>query len=149
MKKEPFEELDKSLMEKLKDQRERKVPWEILRGFSASVEQRISATKPRRIRPHGVRSFVDGFADAVWRTRQAPQPRVWIPVLAVMVLAFFAVIHLPGGVIPTPGVAMEPAQGNGSELATEIAALRDLGVWTEDDEAELSESDLEELEELA
>ena len=136
MKKEPFEELDKSLMEKLKDQRDRKVPWEILRGFSASVEQRISAK-------HGQPAYE---LKSARRYFGAP---VWVPVLAVAVLAVVAVIRLPGGTVPAPGLAVELAPGNGSELASEIAALRDLGVWTEDDEAELSELDLEELEELA
>ena len=129
MTKESFEKMDQAWMEKLKTERQRKVPWEILKGFSASVEKRILQ---KQARP----SF--GLVPSrAW----AP---VVVPVLAVMVLASVAVLRLPlsdrGAISPSGAIQLAQAN-NTSEVDEEIAALKELGAWTEEDEQALGVGD--------
>ena len=120
MKREPFEHMDERWMKILKSERERNINPEILKGFSASVERRLTA----------------GAAPA--RRRFFP---VAVPVLTMLVLV--AVVVTRSNVTSVSGSA--------SELPEEIAALSEMGVWTdEDDQAVLPVSEINfDLESLA
>ena len=115
MTQEPFEKMDESLMQRMKDLRERNIPPEILKGFSASVESRI-------------------------REKQAPvfeaRPRrffmpVWVPAFAVLILAVGLMFYVPHS------SDIQLASADVTEISEEITTLRELGVWTEEDEQTL------------
>ena len=115
MTQEPFEKMDESLMRRMKDLRERNIPPEILKGFSASVESRI-------------------------REKQAPvfeaRPRrffmpVWVPAFAVLIVAVGLVFYVPRS------SDIQLASADVAEISEEITTLRELGVWTEEDEQTL------------
>ena len=115
--------MDKSLMEGLKELREKKVPPVYLKGFSESIERKI-------LDQEGKKSFVFEW------------PRftvsVWVPALAVLVLAVTLVTHHPLGM-----------RSLTEELSEEIDVIAELGEWSEEDESSLEsfdESDLEALE---
>lgn len=121
MTKEPFERQDESFLESFKRLREKKVPSEILKGFSASVEAKIRAKETPEIAPAPPRRI---FSPA------------WAPVLAVLILASLVVWRLPLTVKSSPVMLSSVAVVSSavSDVAEEIAALRELGVWTDDDE---------------
>ncbi len=127
MKKEPFEKLDESLMKDLKNLRDKNVPSEILKGFSASVEKRIREKQA----PEPVRSL----------PRRGWVP-LWVPAFAVLVVASVIAIRFPFG---SPAISVSPAtvqlaSAGSSELSDEIAILRELGAWTDEDEKIVEES---------
>lgn len=133
-----FEKQDRSLMEALKSIRDKKIPDAIMKDFSASVESKIREKQPSleiQIKPK--RSWVP----------------VWAPVFAVLMIASLLALRLPMGPRETP-LALSPrmvqlAQANVNELSDDIAALRELGAWTDDDEKSVGvnpESELEDLE---
>lgn len=129
MNEESFEKSDEAWMKKLKTSREKKIPSRILEGFSASVEERIRREQEEKnLRPHPFR---------LW----AP---VWVPAF-VALLVFFSWLAsgpLPFGTkIPSvPVVSIQLALSTTSEINEEIAALRELGVWTEEDDEALNGS---------
>lgn len=133
MKPEEFKKIDDEMMKATAPLRDRKLNPKLLEGFAVSVERRIEA----------------GRAAA---PKHSPMSlRAWVPAFAVLVLAVVAVSKISGpaphAVATAPSV-MELAQ-NGTEvsLAEEIEALRELGVWTDDDEAAagVAAEDLEEF----
>ncbi len=138
MTNELFDQQDKSLMERLKAVREQKVPPAIMKGFSASVEKRIREKQPSlEIQFKPKRSWV----------------RAWVPVMTVLVIGSILVLRLPIGmrgmpVAPT-NQTVELAQANSNQLTDEIAALTEVGAWTEEDEKSTglpTENDIEDLE---
>ena len=136
MTKESFEKQDKSLMDALKDAREKQVPPVIMKNFSASVEAKIREKQP---------SFEIKF-----KPKRAWVP-VWVPVFAVLVIGSVLVLRLPVGVkeIPDSPKIIELAQANTAQLSDEVAELRELGVWTDEDEKSIgviTDAELEDLE---
>ncbi len=125
MTKEPFEKMDESLMRRMKDLRERNIPPEILKGFSASVEARIREKEAPVFQARPARSFIP----------------VWVPALAVLIVSVGLAVYVPHS------STIQLASANVAEISEEIAALRELGVWTEEDEKAIgvSESSADEL----
>ena len=133
---ESFEKQDKAFMEALKGTREKKVPPMMLKGFSASVEKKIREKQPSleiQLKPK-----------RVWIP-------VWVPVLTVLVIGSLLVLRMPyemkGPDIVHHYKVVELADA--SELSDEIAALRELGAWTDEDEKATgiaTETDAEDLE---
>ena len=136
MTNESFDQQDRLLMERLKDARERKTPPEILKGFSESVGARIREKQPSlEIKLTPKNSWIPA----------------WVPVLAVLMIGSLLVLRMPIGMqgISLTPATVELAQANASQISDEIAALSEVGVWTEDDEKSaglLAENDLEESE---
>ncbi len=131
-----FEEQDRQMMERLKPARDKKVPQEILKGFSASVEAKIREKQPSlemRFKPQ-----------RTWLP-------VWAPVFAVLVIGSILVLRMPMSahdILLTPET-VELAQANTSQISDEITDLSDVGAWTEEDAKSAgipSDSDIEELE---
>jgi hypothetical protein len=110
---EKFKEMDQSLMKKMEPLREQKVSEGMLKGFSASVERRIA-----------------GGAQVVERK---PAGRLlWVPVLAVMVMASVIVLRSP-----VQNIELTQAVTPADEMQDEIAVLAELGVLDEYEDAEL------------
>ena len=121
MNEKSFKEMDEALMKKTAPLREKKVSEGILRGFSASVERRIGSDKP-----------------APRKARAVP---VWAPALAMMLLAAVVAVRLP----VHPSVTGEQAGQNVQETSVEeeVAALKELGAWNEEDDSLLGADDVE------
>jgi hypothetical protein len=139
-----FEKMDKSLVKRFKAFREKKVPPALLEGFSARVEEGIRLMESKKIQKP---------APAAWKFRVP----MWAPVFAVLVLASLVVVRsgihrLPGGPelrIERSAPALISAPSSAADVQAEIAVLRELGVWTEEDEqilGEITENDWAELE---
>jgi len=99
-------------MRRMKDLRERNIPPEILKGFSASVEDRLRQKQAPAFQPRPVRSFVP----------------VWVPALAVLIVAVGLTLYVPRS------SDIQPASAEVTEISEEITTLKELGVWTEEDE---------------
>ena len=123
MNDEHFKNMDESWMRDLKKLREEKISPELLKGFSASVKARIlqeETKKALRTRPSPFRWFVP----------------VWVPTLAVLVIASAVVLKSP--VDLKSARTARTASANISEVNEEIEALSQVGAWTEDDEDEVA-----------
>lgn len=121
MKDKEFKNLDEAMMKSMASLREQKVSEGMLKGFSASVE--------RKIQP-------DSTPVVQHARRWAP---VWVPTLAVMVLASVAVLRAP----------VELAQMVSSdEIQNEVAILKELGALTDEEEATVLGDELELYEDL-
>lgn len=125
MSRQDFEEMDKDWKDRTRPLREHKVSPELMKGFSASVERRLkgeSETSPAR----------SGWAG--WRPL--------VPVMAVLVVASALVLRYP---VWQSSVMRSPASMNlataVTDVADEVAALRALGVWTEEDERSVGSAD--------
>ena len=112
MSDEHFEKADEKMMEAMKTVREKRVSDGILKGFSASVERRILAKEQAGPRP------------------KPAYRAAWVPVLAVMVLASLVALRTP------VGVSTET-----TDVEDEIAALKEVGAWSDDDETVLGNSE--------
>ena len=136
MTNENFEKMDESLMKGLKEAREKKVPPKVLKGFSASVEARIRENQPAvELQTASKRSFVPA----------------WAPVFAVLVITLAVVLRNPSQFNPSAPISpvIQIASANVSDISEEIATLRELEVWTDEDERSigvLSENSADELE---
>jgi hypothetical protein len=141
MRIEIFEQQDRAMLNAFKSVREKKVPPQVLEGFSAAVEDRIRR-KQARHRPHFV--------------FQWPRMRVLVPSLAVLLIALLMTLKMPyDGKDYSPVKSAKTAirttpidmfSGPIFDIVGEVALLRELGVWTEEDEdifGELSEYALE------
>ena len=131
-----FDDQDRSMMDRLRLVREKKVPPVILKGFSASVEARIREKQPS--------------LEVQLRPKKSWIP-VWAPVFAVLIIGSILVLRIPIGMqgIPPTLRTVEFTRANPGQISDEIAALREMGVWTEDDEKSAGvtmESDAEDLE---
>ena len=108
-----FKKMDEMMMKKMEPLREQKVSDGMLRGFSASVERRLASP-----------------AEA---SERKPAGRlIWVPTLAVMLLASVAVLRSPVHEIQL-AQAVVPAD----ELQDDIAVLSELGVLDEYEDNEL------------
>ncbi len=116
-----FKNLDEAMMKNMAPLRDKKVSDGILKGFSASVERKIRSNDAPAAAP--VRRF-------------AP---VWVPTLAVMILASVVVLRSP--VTTTQPVTFlsaseELAQSVDSEdIQNDMALLKELGELTDEEEA--------------
>ncbi len=115
-----FERMDEQWMKATKDLREKKVSDGMLKGFSTSVERRILSKEQ--------------FAKRAWSP-------AWVPAMAVLVIAFAAVLHLPQSV----DYAQLP---NTASVDDEIAVLKEVGAWNDEDEALLGVGDEAGMEDL-
>ena len=137
---DPFEKLDKEMMEALQEVRHQKIPEGLLRNFSTEVQRKI---QERNIRPAGIGlglgiwvilalAFLT-FGMVIWKLLPpAPKPKV-VPIL-------MPVSQIPAAATPSssaPPSKITPAPLTESEIISEIEALKELGVWTEEDEAKL------------
>jgi len=118
-----FQKMDEKWMKSTKDIREKKVSDGILKGFSASVERRIIPTE------HSVKRW------------QSP---AWVPVMAVLVIASVIVLRSP--ILSEPGTtsvetvdSAEPIDIDAVE--SEIADLRAIGSWNDEDDALFGQTD--------
>lgn len=118
-----FKKMDEAWMKKIEPLRDKQVSEGMLKGFSASVERRITAQDEAQ-------------------ARKAPAFRAaWAGTLAVLVLASFVVLRSP---------IVELAQVPDADVQEEIEMLKDLGVWDEnEDEALLGEEEILAADELA
>jgi hypothetical protein len=123
MDKKPFEQMDQEWMNRLKDKRESGVSPELMRGFSASVEAKIEARTAKKLKP-----FL------------AP---MMIPAFAVMLVASLVIFKNPVFQTISVNPAMEMMLTSTADVADEIAAFQQLGLWGEEDQEELGVSDLE------
>ena len=130
MSEQHFEKMDQEWIKATQELREKKVSDGILKGFSASVERRILSHKQT---PH-----------------RAASP-AWAPAMIVLVIASVVVLRTP--MLSTPFApivkTVDYAQLQNTEnVNDEIAALKELGVWNEEDEVLLGAADAELLEDL-
>ena len=128
MKNGSFDSMDESLKKRLQEVPRVPVPPSMLKGFSASVAARLRQTVPDR----------------------ASAPKRWVipamvPAFAVLALAIVAVNRMGPAATPVPYVQIA---SNPSAISTEIAALRELGVWTDEDEGAIGVTDEAALDEL-
>ena len=131
MKNENLEKLDQMLMDQFKETREKKVPWRIMNGFSASVERQILEKKLKKVPQFGflkwgIAGLVPGFA-------------------VLLFLASTALLHYPAGVktnhqtTASPSSAVSVASPSGPEISDEVTLLSELGEWNEEeDDAEFN-----------
>ena len=138
MKNESFEEMDRSFMKDLKNVREQKVPPIYLKGFAESVERKIADREEAN--------------ESVPQSKRFTVP-VWLPVMAVLVIAVTLVLKNPAGTqslsVTPQSVQLASANLSDQELSDEIAVMAELGEWSDEDAASLeaiNESDLEDLE---
>lgn len=130
MEKGSFESMDRSMKEELGKVPRTPIPPKMLQGFSASVERRILDRQASRA------------ARRPWLLRLP----VLAPTFAVAALALFFTTHLT----PTPAGIRRPVServqiaSNTASISEEVALLRELGAWTEEDESSLGieEADL-------
>ena len=138
MTKESFDKQDTSFMKNLKGLREKKVPPELMKGFSESVEERIRQKQTQK------------EPQRVFEVRRRPRLfPVWVPVAAVLMLASLVVIRSGMQNPSMPLNTMPPVSRGTLEITQDIAALNEVGAWTEDDDNILNgtvESAVEELE---
>lgn len=141
MKEHDFKDQDQKMMDAMQSRRDKKVPWEIQKGFAASVEEKILERGKKR-------SFG-------WFPERAWVPAA-VPVFAVLVLAVVVTLRLPDRPAPVTGMTERPAStfalAPTVELAQavpgaaeDIAALRELGEWSDEEEVALGEFSAEDL----
>ncbi len=127
MAKEPFEKMDEYFMKRLKGARHKNVPEATLRDFSRAVRENILKKEEKKtVKLPRLRFF-------------AP---VWVPTFAVLVIASLVIFRIPFAdrqLAGLPGHAVSLGSGI-SDIAEEIAVLRELGVWTDKDESEIDPS---------
>ena len=121
-----FKDMDQKLMAAMKELREKEVSDGILKGFSASVERRLLARKRPEV-----------SSKRLWSP-------AWAPVLAVMVLASAVVLRspvvllAPSGPQPVEYAQLDPSKP--TDIEEEIAALSELGAWSDEDDSLVSGS---------
>ena len=124
-----FKKMDERMMKAMKPLREKEVSEGMLKGFSASVERRLST------RQAGIAS------------KNAPR-LVWAPAAVAMVFALFVVLKSPVQssfqLQPAGTPTMELAQlVSEQEIQDDVAVLMELGeLNTEDSDALVSDEDV-------
>ena len=130
MSEQHFEKMDQEWIKSTKDIREKKVSDGILKGFSASVERRVLAKEDT---PRPVRALS------------------WVPAMAVLVIASVVVLRSPMMSQPAVFVPQTVDYAQLSEidnLDDEIAALKEVGAWSDADDALLGETEEAGMEDL-
>jgi hypothetical protein len=111
--------------------------------WDEKLEKKFKELPKKEISPILLNQLGDAIADKLSERQLAKAPRSmqWIPIgipaFAVCLLAFVVIVRMP--VSPTFPIQKAPIQlaSNTQDIDEEIAALRELGVWTEDDEKEI------------
>ena len=118
------EKMDQELMRASKELREKEVSEGMLKGFSASVERRILARKQ------------DGSP------KRFLLPAL-VPALAVMMLASLVVLRSPMVSTPQAPQSLDYAQldAGQTDIEEDIAALKEIGAWSEEDESVIGATD--------
>ena len=132
MKEHDFKDQDQKMMDAMKSRRDKKVPWEIQKGFAAAVEEKI--------RERGKKRSFGWFPERAW----VPAA---VPVFAVLILAVVVTLRLPSRETASPlsaGPTVELAQAVPA-VSEDIAALRELGEWSDEEEVALGEFSAEDL----
>lgn len=152
-----FIKLDEWMLDTTRRERERRVPEKDLTGFQEEVMRKIMARQHQGFSiPYGGLAMVSVFSlavilGAVFYLNGTPSkketPRVsssaapvTAPVVQKVILPVPAVIPnipvtVPEVEVSKPAANMsQPATLSESEILDEIEALKELGVWTEDDE---------------
>ncbi len=115
-----FNETDKRWQKALEKEREKMPSPELMKNFSSQVVEKIEKREEKR----------------VFKLPEIVSARVFVPVFTMMILASFVVLRLPFESPKSPAI-MESIQigtANASEVEEDIAELRELGAWTEEDE---------------
>ena len=118
-----FKDMDQSMMKKMESVRQQQISEGMLKGFSASVERRITHRSSSQ-------TSVVGRGTAAF----------WAPALAVMVLASVAVLRSP--IAPSflasekGEVFLAEAVSNSQDLQDDLAVLGELGVLDEYEDIE-------------
>lgn len=135
MAKDSFEKMDKFWSDKLDQEKKKEISPELLKNFSQSVEDKLRAKEAKKFR------LPEISLSGLFRVRTL------VPVLAVMVLASIVAIRLPMGLNQAPILEnLQMSQAFATPIESEIAALKELGVWTDDDETAVDLSSIEDLE---
>lgn len=167
MNQESFEKIDQELFEKLQEVREKKVPASLRSDFSLEIERRIEGMgRPFVFHPgYAILPICAVLGAALCWFYLKPEPRVPEPHPAVLISAAaqaptekktftskpLIVSSAPSQSVPVVKESILP-QITESNLVSELEVLKELGVWTEEDEQEIGISrDLifEELETFA
>ena len=120
-----FDQMDKQWAEKLKGLDDRPVSPEILKNFSADVETKIRERERQKW----------ASSPAVGR-----QVALWAPAFAVILVASIWVLRLP--------VILNQTSSSPLDITEEIVALKEVGAWTEADDATIGVQDDSALEAL-
>lgn len=108
MKDKEFKKMDENWMKKMEPLREKEVSEGMLKGFSTSVERRITAREET--------------------VKKSPVLRpAWVSTLAVLVLASLVAVRSPELTQPS----------SDDEVQEEIELLKELGAWDESEEEAL------------
>ncbi len=124
-----FKNLDEAMMKSMTPIRDKKVSEGMLKGFSASVERKIQLS--------------DAPAAAPVR-RWAP---VWVPTLAVMILASVVVLRSPVTTDQPATFLSAPTElaqlVSSEEIQSDVALLKELGEFSDEEEATVLGDELE------
>jgi hypothetical protein len=122
MSKPSFEEMDEQWQKALEKEREKEVSPDLLKNFSSSVIEKIEEKEEKK----------------TFRLPAIVSARTFVPVFTILLLASFLVIRLP--------FESATQTANASEIEEDIAELRELGAWNEEDEQSVGISGFEALE---
>ena len=118
---ETFQKMDEALMKAAEKYRKQEVPKAVLSGFSADVTQSIRKRQAQKTSAPSL-----GFRVTL---------PVLAPVFAVLVLGVYIVLRDPGTPkLSLQGQMVQPASNKVSDVDEEIAVLKAIGAWTEEDE---------------
>lgn len=122
MKESDFEKMDATLLQATRAWRSADIPKGVLSSFSSDVAAQIRERSIRKAPP------------AAFRLRLALP--VLAPAMAVLVLGLYAVLRTPaaGIQLPVSPAAVQLASNTEADLDEEIALLKAIGEWTEEDE---------------
>ena len=133
-----FEKMDSEMMEIFKPARNQAMPEGLLKNFSARVESKILKGNIRAglggggLAAWGFAFFI--LAVVLWRVLPAQGPAA-VPV-PVIVLESPA-LRVPPGAKQSPVPHDVSAPATETEILSDIEALKELGVWTEEDEEKI------------
>ncbi len=148
-----FEKMDAEMMETFKRARNQEIPEGLLKNFSASVERKILErhVRPSRLGVGWAGLAVLGFAFLIfgavlWRLLPATRPApVQVPVQAVNSVILRPEAEESREILRSAQDDKRRAQDDkqriqnddSTEILSDIEALKELGVWTEEDEEKL------------
>lgn len=127
MNEHDFDKMDSEFLKKFEKLRKERVPKKVLEGFSASVEEKIRKKL---------------FTPALEKKRfRLP---LWAPVMTVLVLGSLVLFRTGlhrATYFESPGSSMVISQQRlvNGDLSVEIAALKEMGEWTDEDETVLGD----------
>lgn len=133
MKDDQFKSMDEKLSKRMKSLDPVALSKESLADYTQTVEERIRARQKQKI-------------NAVVEKQSRSMIWIWkplVPTFAVALLFFAISARMPGLWQQTTGLVMPMVTTSTTDLIEEIAALKSMGVWTdEDDKMMLSEEEV-------